>query len=121
MKFIPTEKIPTKTYRRKLGKLVTACSQAALCYKINSCRDTRTTRTGAGVISKLVWYQLSKSESLNKGKMYSLLNTKMIYIIFMYTYVGHPCKVNELEYSELLTEVCPLVNGESKIYKVNVG
>ena len=28
MKFIPTEKIPTKTYRRKLGKLVTACSPA---------------------------------------------------------------------------------------------
>ena len=34
-----------------------------------------------------------------------------------YIYPGHPCKVNELEYSELLPEVCPLLNGESKIHR----
>ena len=67
---------------------------------------------------QLVCYQLSKPESLVKrietAKCIYFLNT--IYILIL-IYPGHPCKVNELEYSEQLPEVCPLLNGESKIYR----
>lgn len=67
---------------------------------------------------QLVCYQLSKPESLIKGLETAKCITQSDLIILHFSiYIGHPCKVNELEYSELLSEVCPLVNGESKIHK----
>ena len=70
---------------------------------------------------QLVCYQLSKSESLVKGIEKANVYFFKYYFIILhfntYIYPGNPCKVNELEYSELLSEVCPLLNGESKIHR----
>ena len=35
--------------------------------------------------------------------------------VFMYT--GHQCKVDELEYGDLLVEACLVVNGETEIHR----
>ena len=34
-------------------------------------------------------------------------------------HTGHQCKVNELEYGDLLVEACLVINGETEIYRYN--
>ena len=34
-------------------------------------------------------------------------------------HTGHQCKVNELEYGDLLVEACLVVNGETEIHRYN--
>ena len=70
---------------------------------------------------QLVCYQLSKSESLVKGiQTAKIIYNSCIYvvdIIHFDMHTGHQCKVNELEYGELLLEACSLVNTESKLHR----
>ena len=66
---------------------------------------------------QLVCYQLSKPESLVKiletaKCAYQLFNTVLACI-----FIGHPCKVKELEYCEFLPQACSLLNEESEIHK----
>ena len=66
---------------------------------------------------QLVCYQLSKPESLVKRLETAKCIYKLLRTVLAFKLIGHPCKVNELEYSEFFPQVSPLVNGETEIHK----
>jgi len=41
----------------------------------------------------------------------------LMFNVDTYMHTGHQCKVNELEYGDLLVEACLVVNGETEIHR----